>query len=107
MPVRVGRRFLRWHGQDMRDRERAMRGASNQALRWGEGPTKNAMLIDKPARRPGMRTLCLKGGTTRPGRLYWYGEYAATDQAAKDKAYQDARASAEVMRLRIVEERVE
>ena len=70
-------------------------------------PPKSAMLIDKPALRPGMRNLSLKGGTTKPGRLYWYGEYAVTDKAAKEEAYQVARESAEVMRLLIVKERVE
>ena len=70
-------------------------------------PPKSAMLIDKPALRPGVRSLSLKGGARRPGRLYWYLEYSATDKAAKAEAYQVARESAEVMRLLIVKERVE
>ena len=70
-------------------------------------PPKNAMLIDKPAVRPGMRSLSLKGGAKRPGRLYWYVEYSATDKAAEVEAYQAARESAEVLRLLIVDERVE
>ena len=40
-------------------------------------------------------------------RTHGYGEYAATDKAAKDRAYQVARESAAVMRLLIVDERVE
>ena len=107
MPVRVGRRFLRWHGQDMRDRERALRVPSDLAPQWDEGPIRNARLLDKPTIRPGRRSLTLRGGTIRTGRLYWFGEYAAKDKAAKEAAYQDARDCAEVMRLRIVEERGE
>ncbi len=69
-------------------------------------PPKNAMLIDKPTLRPGLRSLSLKGGARRPGRLYWYVEYAATEKAAKAEAYQAARDCAEIMQLRIMDERV-
>ena len=69
--------------------------------------TKNALLIDKASLQPGMRKLSLKGGTTRPGRMYWYAEYKATGKKAKERAYQEARDYAAVMRLQIVDERVE
>ena len=41
------------------------------------------------------------------GAKQGYTKYPATDKAAKDRAYQIARESAELMRLRIVDERVE
>ena len=105
LPVKVGKRFLPGHGEDATTRKCTI--SSEQAPRRGKGRTKNALLIDKPAIRSGMRKLSLKGGATRPGRMYWHGEYAATDRTAKERAYQAARASAEALRLVIVDERVE
>ena len=67
---------------------------------------RNAILIDKPSVRFGMRSLSLRGGARRPGRLRWYGEYPSIDDMAKKMAYQSARDSAAYLRLLIVEERV-
>ncbi len=103
MPVKVGRRFLQGHAARVRPR-RALPRPSFKGQAKGKWPTSNAHLMDKPAVRPGIRKLILKGGTTKPGRLYWYGEYAATDKAAKKRAYQAARECAEVMRLLIMGE---
>ena len=49
-----------------------------------EGPIRNAHLVDKPSRWPGVRSLSLKSGASQGGRLYWYTKYPAADKAAKD-----------------------
>ncbi len=107
MSVRVGRRFLQGHATRVGPRGPAIPQPSREGQGRGQWPTRNALLIDKPALRPSMRSLALRGGTKRPGRLYWYGEYPAKNQAAKEQAYHEARERAEGARLLIVEERVE
>ncbi len=102
-----GGRFLRGHSGRVYPRPKAVPPPSRKGYAKAEGPIRNARLIDKPARWPGVRSLSLKNGASQGGRLYWYTKYPAADKAAKDRAYQIARESAEVVRLLIVNERVE
>lgn len=96
MPVKTGRRFLRGHAYAgcSTARDTPIPLSSQEGAPRGQGRVRAALLIDKPALRPGMRKLSLKGGTIRPGRLYWCAEYPATDRAAKKDLYQQARAMA-------------
>ncbi len=102
-----GGRFLRGHSGRANPRPKAVPLPSRKGYAADEGPIRNALLIDKPSRWPGVRSLSLKSGASQGGRLYWYTKYPAANKAAKERAYQIARESAEVMRLRIVNERVE
>ena len=103
----LGGRFLRGHWGRVYPRPKAVPLPSRKGYAADEGPIRNARLVDKPSRWPGVRSLSLKSGASQGGRLYWYTKYLAADKAAKDRAYQIARESAEVMRLLIVDERVE
>ena len=80
-------------------RPKAVPLPSRKGYAADEGPIRNARLVDKPSRWPGVGSLSLKSAASQGGRLYWYTKYPAADQAAKDRAYQIARESAEVMRL--------